>query len=258
MTQGNKWFQKSKSCLDKKMRLFCFHYAGGSAQIYFPWQAKLAPHVEVCAVQLPGRWDRLNETPYVRMTDLIQNLYDAIQSEIDFPYAFFGHSFGALIAFELYKKLRKHQKNLPVHLFLSSRWAPQIQKRDGPILHQLSDDDFLDLVAEKYSGIPKEILSDPEMREVFLRILRADFEVLETYEFFPEEKISTNMSVLGGKKDMEVPLADLDPWQETSCGNFEIKLFDGDHFYLKPYEDVLLHFIQDRLGMRSEIRSEAF
>lgn len=246
MNSENKWIQIFKEQKSAKMKLFCFHYAGGSAQNYFSWQAKLSPEIEVCAVQLPGRWDRITEKPHVRMQELIRELYPAILNtlgSIEKPYAFFGHSLGSLVAFELYRKLRRGGHTLPVHLFFSSKTAPHVPVPE-PLMYKLSDRQFLEILVGKYSAIPKEILADPEMKEIVLRIMRADFELLETYEFLNEDKIKTPISIFGGKWDREVPLQDLEMWKEVSCGDFKIKLFDGDHFYLKPGESQLLEEIK--------------
>lgn len=221
-----------------RLRLFCFPYAGGGASIYRGWAAALPGDVEVCPVQLPGRESRLRDQPFDRLEPLIQAAADALSSHFTMPFVFFGHSMGAMIAFELTRELRRRGQTLPLHLFVAGRRAPQLPAREEPI-HDLPDEEFFDKLRE-LNGTPEEVLQHAELMRLLAPVLRADFAVNETYELTPEEPFDLGLSAFGGLSDVEVTRDDLTGWQTHTRGRFKLRMLPGDHFFLHSARDLVL------------------
>jgi len=219
------------------LRLFCFPYAGGGASAYRGWAASLPADVEVCPVQLPGRESRLREPAFVRPEPLVLALADVLQPLLDLPYAFFGHSLGALIAFELARELRRRAQPLPVHLFVSARRAPQVPARERPI-HDLPEEEFL-AELRKLKGTPEEVLQHAELMRLLGPVLRADFAVNETYAYVAGEPLDLGISAFGGLGDEEVTREDLAQWSDHTRGPFRLRMLPGDHFFLHSGRDLI-------------------
>jgi medium-chain acyl-[acyl-carrier-protein] hydrolase len=214
------------------LRLFCLPYAGGGASAYHPWARLLPPAIELCAVQLPGREARLREAPYTSFGEAVAGLGEALCPLLDRPYALFGHSLGALLAFELARWLRRNGQPEPEQLFVSSRRPPQLPEPYPPVAG-LPDEEFIAKIQERYGGIPQLILQEPELMRMFLPILRADFKVLESYRYSVEPPLGCALAVFGGSEDAIATLAALREWQQHAAGTFSLREFAGGHFYLQ-------------------------
>lgn len=220
-----------------RMRLFCFPYAGGSAMTYRGWSDELPPEVEVLPVELPGRASRFREPAFRRVTDLVAAAADALAHRLDRPYAFFGHSMGSLIAFELARELRRRGIDTPRVLFASARRAPDVPFQEKAV-HALPEDEFIVRLRE-LNGTPEEVLEHPELMEMMLPLLRADFEINETYEYRPEEPLAASIHALGGLADSGVSREHLEAWRPHGRGEFSLRMFPGDHFYLNSDRRML-------------------
>jgi medium-chain acyl-[acyl-carrier-protein] hydrolase len=216
-----------------KARLFCFPYAGVGASAYRLWSAGLPPEVEVCAVQLPGRESRYREPPLTRIDAVVAALLPALRPHLDLPFLFFGHSMGAVLATELTLALAVAGDPLPRHLFVSARRPPEVPDPDPP-LGGLSDTEFVAEINRRYGGIPPEIMQDAEMMALLLPSLRADIAALENHAPARPTRISVPLSVFGGSQDTRVPYAHLEAWRQAAAGEFRLRMFAGDHFYLNP------------------------
>jgi medium-chain acyl-[acyl-carrier-protein] hydrolase len=236
-----KWFSSQKRNSQAKLKLFCFPYAGGNSQTYRVWPFKLPETIEVQAVNLPGRGTRLREAPFTRLTPLVHEIAEAIVPELDKPFAFFGHSMGALIAFELTHQLRKQNHLSPVHLIVSGRSAPQIPDTD-PQTHDLPEKEFMEEL-RRLNGTPAEALEHPELMQLMLPILRADFAICETYTYEDRSVLDCPIAALGGLDDANVPREELTAWRERTTGAFTMRMFPGDHFYLHTAQLPLLETI---------------
>jgi medium-chain acyl-[acyl-carrier-protein] hydrolase len=221
--------------------MFCLPYAGGGASIYRGWGASLPADVEVCPVQLPGRESRMREAPIVRSEPLTQAIADAIQPYMNLPFVFFGHSMGAALGFELARELRRRGQPLPLHLFVSGRRAPQLPAREEPIW-ALPEPEFLVKLRE-LNGTPEEVLQHEELMKLLIPILRADFQVNETYEFTPEEPFDFGISAFGGLGDEDVTRDDVAAWQEHTRGRFRMRMLPGDHFFIHGSKDMVLEAV---------------
>jgi medium-chain acyl-[acyl-carrier-protein] hydrolase len=222
-----------------RLRLFCFPYAGGSALIFREWQAHLPNTVEVCPVELPGRGTRLAESPATRLSPLVQAVAEAFYPYLDKPFAFFGHSFGALLSFELACYLRREHGLVPAHLFVSAHRAPQTPNPD-PTTHTLPDHELVERL-RRLGGTPDVILREPELMELVLPIVRKDFEVCDTYVYSHELPLGCPISAFGGLKDPIVSYAELQPWAEKTSASFVLYMLPGGHLFVNTSRARLLN-----------------
>ncbi len=209
-------------------RLFCFPYAGGGLPAFRGWAEGL-PTMEVWSAQLPGRGARIHEPPFTRMRPLVEWLAGEIVPLLDRPAAFFGHSLGALAAFELARELRRAGQPMPAHLFLSACGAPHRPAARPPI-HALPEAEFLAEV-RRLNGTPASLLENDELMRLLLPALRADFAARETYQHRPEPPLDCPCSVFGGSQDARVSRETLDAWREHTTAAFSLQMFPGDHFF---------------------------
>ncbi len=230
-----------------KIRLICFPYAGGGASIYRTWPNHLSDKIDVWAIRLPGRENRLREAPFNDIPLLIEALLEILRSHLTMPFVFFGHSMGAMLSFELTHKLRQEQLPQPSHLFVSGQRAPQIPN-PLPKIHHLPQADFIENVLD-YNGIPAMVLQEPELMELMLPILRADFTKVETYQYRPMPPLACPISVFGGESDANVALKNLEMWGHHTSSRFTIHTYPGDHFFIRHVEAEMVKSIeQDLLG----------
>lgn len=199
--------------------------------IFRTWSDALPADVEVCPVQLPGRGTRLMERPFTRLSPLVEALAQALAPLLDRPFAFFGHSLGALVSFELARQIRRQYGVHPVRLFVSAGQAPQIPHRVPPI-HTLPDKEFL-VELRRLNGTPSELLDHEELMDIMLPLLRADFALYETYVYSTEPPLDCPISAFGGLQDHRVSKSDLEAWRAQTSGPFSLQIFPGDHFFLK-------------------------
>jgi len=244
-TAFDSWIAFRKPNPQARLRLFCFPYAGTGASIFRTWSEGLPADVEVCPVQFPGRGTRLKETPFTELLPLVQALAQALVPLLDKPFAFFGHSLGALVSFELARQLRRQAGVQPVRLFVSADRAPQIPQRDRPI-HALPDSEFL-VELRRLNGIPEKVLEDVELMQVMLPVLRADFAVYETYVYSVEAPLNCPISIFGGLRDHRVSRDDLEAWRDQTSVSFSLQMFPGDHFFLNTTQPLLLQVLSEEL-----------
>jgi medium-chain acyl-[acyl-carrier-protein] hydrolase len=223
------------------LRLFCFPYAGGGAYIYRNWAGHLPAIIEVCAIQLPGRGNRIREASFTRMEPLVQEAAKELAPLLDKPFALFGHSMGAIIAFELARLLRRQHGKEPAHLFASGRVAPQVPREDRQT-YNLPEQEFIDEL-RRLDGTPKEVLEHPELMQVMSPVLRADFETVQTYEYRAEPPLGCPITALGGLQDADVTREHLEAWREQTTGPFSLRMFPGGHFFINTDEAMLLQAI---------------
>jgi surfactin synthase thioesterase subunit len=242
----NRWLAYRVTRPEVRLRLFCFPYAGGGASIYRGWQTVLPPEIEVCPVQLPGREIRFRETPYTNLEDLLPDLAAALFPYLDLPFALFGHSMGALIAFEFARYLQQRNKLIPVRLFVSGRKAPQFEDT-GEAVYRLSDTDFISHLRQ-LNGTPEEILQNKDLMELVLPTLRADFELCDLYRFSPGQFLVNPITAFGGTADPNTTLTELEGWQTQTTGPFNLRLFNGDHFFINSAQAELLEALHVNLS----------
>ncbi len=241
------WIVRYRPNEQARLRLFCIPYAGGGASMFRPWLDGLPADIEVCGIQLPGREARLGELACTRITPLIQALADAILPYLDRPFAFYGHSMGALVCFELARQLRRISHRVPLCLYLAAYRAPQLPNPNIKIYHLPAE---VFKVVLRADGIPETILQNKELMQAMLPTLRADFEICDTYEYREKTPLSCPFVIFGGQEDVRVRLADLEAWSVHSSATCSLFMLPGSHFFLHSAQDQLLAAISQDLELR--------
>ncbi len=222
-----------------RRRLICLPYAGGGVAPYRQWTRSLPDDVEVLAAQLPGRESRLRESPLASIVMMADAVLAELEGMTDLPYAIFGHSMGALIAYEMTLALEQRGYHPPSHVFVSARRPPD-EPDQRPPLHALPEPEFIVELQRRYGAIPDAVLAEPELLELLLPIVRADIRAVETYEP-PRDaaRIKCPVTVYGGDLDAHPTPAQLPLWNRATVDPVRVRVFSGDHFYLNVQRDAL-------------------
>lgn len=242
MTKKN-WLVRSVPRPAAPLRIFCFPYAGAGASMYASWARQLPEQVEVIAIQLPGRESRFSEP----LLDDVPTIVSAIAREMkpllaQKPYLLFGHSLGAILAFEIARYIERMALICPLHLVVSGRQAPRSCVRDEPI-HHLADEEFIEEL-RKLESTPNEVLSNEDLMAFLLPRIRADFAAAYDYRYERGPKVGFPVTAFGGTDDEDVGDQGLLDWEEECSGEFEALFFEGDHFFIHSAEKQVL----DRIG----------
>lgn len=242
------WFMR-RPLARPRMRLFCLAYAGGSAVGYLDWQESLAPDVEVCAIQLPGRGNLFHEPAITDMNALLGSLVPAVAERIGqdaLPCALFGHSLGALLAFEIARGLPAHARGRLRHLFVSGCEAPS-DRSPSKYLHRLPDAELIEEL-KRFDGTPPEILEHRELMELVLPTIRADFTLAENYAYVPGPSLPMPMTVLAGREDDDCEASRIRSWsRETEC-EVDFAWLDGGHFFIQSQRAAVVGRIRETLA----------
>lgn len=240
------WLFRWPQSPQAKLRLFVFPYAGAGASTYYHWTAPLGPEIAVTAIQLPGRENRIREAALRDVEKVAAAAAAAIGELNDLPFAFFGHSMGALLAFETARMLRSREAAEPVHIFVSGRQAPHLPPTTPPI-HGLPDAAFLSACLRRYQGIPAAILNEPELLRLFLGILRADFELIEKYQFNRDAPLPYPITALHGTGDATVTPGSVQAWSAHTSAQFVYTEMPGGHFFVQTARREVLDQVKKTL-----------
>lgn len=210
------------------VRLYCVPHAGGGASSFRPWIGAL-PGVAVCPLQPPAREARFRDAPIRDMGTMAGQIADAIQDSADGPYAVYGHSLGALSAFEAVREIRRRGAQAPVHLFVSGSPAPQVRDILLENVHDASDEEVVALL-RRLGGTPESLLADPALLELILPAIRADLEVKETYRYDPEPALDLPLTVLDAEEDPRACAEGTALWREQTAGPFALHTVGRGHF----------------------------
>ncbi|MBV6623044.1 MAG: thioesterase [Rivularia sp. (in: Bacteria)] len=239
--QSKSWIFRTKPLPEAGLRLFCFPYAGASSVIYRKWAVSLPNNIEICPVELPGRGTQIESPLFTNMQALVSLISPILLPYLDKPFAFFGHSMGGLLSFELARYLRKQYDKQPVGLFVSATRAPQIPSSKPPI-HALPHNKFKQEL-HRLNGTPASVLQNDELMQLFIPVLKADFAVLETYVYTQQPPLECPIVAFGGLEDREVTLSELEEWRSQTQSSFKLQFFPGDHFFIHSAESLLLENI---------------
>lgn len=240
-TTPSPWIKIFHPCPQPRLRLFCFHPSASGASLFRLWSKYLPSDIEVCAIQLPGRETRIKEPLITQWDDLLPPLTQTLKPLIiEYPFVFFGHSLGALICFEIARKLRKQKLPTPECLLISGRRAPQIPI-DNP-LHQASNQILISTLRE-YGGTPEAVLQNQDLMELFLPILRADFTLNEKYIYSSEISLEIPIFAFRGENDIAVNLEKLSGWEEHTFSSFDLHEFPGGHMFFQQEPKTLIETI---------------
>ena len=242
----SKWIVITKPNANAKMRLFCFPHAGSGASTYRDWNRQLPAQVEVCAIQLPGRENRIKEAPLTDIESVIDALLPVMLPYLDKPFAFFGHSLGALVAYEMACRLRDIDEPVPLQLFVSGRSAPQSQLREEPY-YALPQDDFINKL-QGLGGMEDAVLEAPELMAMLLPLLRADFQINELYQYSERAQLDCPISAFRGLKDDLMTYEEVADWKEHTATDFRLRSLPGGHFFIVESSDLLWQILNHDLA----------
>lgn len=234
------WVQTPTPRPDARLRLYCIPYAGGAPGIFRDWSQALDARVELRAVLLPGRERRFTEPALSSVDAITEVLVPALLTRLDPPFAIFGHSLGALLGFEVARRLTARGQP-PAHLLVSAARAPHLPRR-GPDYHRMEDAELMDAVGD-LGGTPPELLAQRELLEIMLPTLRADFAAAETYHRQAGPPLPTPITAFGGAGDPLVLHSDIEGWAAHTAAGFEQYQLPGDHFFIATAHAQLLDLV---------------
>ncbi|MGW1074007.1 thioesterase II family protein [Streptomyces sp. NPDC002537] len=237
------WIKRPRKLPDAAARLFLVPHGGAGPSALARWVPELAPDIEVCLVHLPGRESRRKEEPLDDLQAIADHVAEGMLPLLDRPFAFLGHSMGAIIAYETAHRLPEE----PVHLFASASPPPHRMEDEPPVSH-LPDAEFLAEVRRAYAGIPDSIWDDPDMMRIMLPALRADFHAYEHYRWPERPRLSCPVSAFGGTDDILVPTDSLAAWGDLTTGDCRVRKFDGGHFYLTDARAEVQRLVREEFG----------
>ncbi|NQY37922.1 MAG: thioesterase [Alteromonadaceae bacterium] len=237
----NSWILRpsGKPAQHADLRLICFPYAGGNASTYMSWFKWLPENIEILAIQPPGRSTRIFERAHSNMEQLVNDLLMNISESLDRPYILFGHSLGSRVAFELMTQCKKRGLRMPLQFIASGSRGPHILPRKTSI-YQLPDKEFIEGLKD-INGTPKAVLENSELMELCLPLLRADFELADTYACRENNIFDCPISVFSGKADTEITHEDLISWGNYFSGSVDLQMFPGDHFFIESNKNLVVN-----------------
>jgi len=210
------------------------------------WGERLKPEIEVWAALPRGRGMRFREKTLETVEAMVEDYLWSLRDNLDMPFAFYGHSLGGLVAFEMARRLEAEGLPSPEHLFIGASAPPHFGLIHSRIGH-LSGAEFVDAVQERYAGIPAPVLNEPELMELLLPVLRADFSAYEDYEFANTALLRCPVTVFAGSEDRGISEEMMIGWEQHTRGRFEMHAVSGDHFFLTTSKDIVLTTIQKSL-----------
>ncbi|MFI2612897.1 thioesterase II family protein [Kitasatospora sp. NPDC018619] len=238
-TDAARWFRRHARLTEPRVRLVCLPHAGGAASLYREWPRGLPLDVEVLAARYPGRQDRFLEPGIESMPELADRLVDALAPYLGTPIAFFGHSLGSDVGYEVTVRLEQRYGISPVHLFVSGATAPHVAEPHA--LHELSD---AELIAElrRLDSPNAGVLDDPELAELLVPSLRSDYRLSSGYRPARAElsAVRAPITAFTGDADPLVPVREVASWAELTTGGYQEQVYPGGHFYLDDCRPDLL------------------
>jgi medium-chain acyl-[acyl-carrier-protein] hydrolase len=238
-TDASKWLVGPPASGTASLRLLCIPHAGGSPSAFRPWANLLPSGVELVVAQLPGRESRFSEPALKDIDAVVAGLNSAVDHLPPLPLVMFGHSMGALIAYELAQKWQNNGRPAPVLLAVSGHGSPQNPRNYQNMLDPASEQ-FASQVASRYEAIPATILADPALLAFYLPLLRADFTIVTRYAPRNHAPLSCPLLALGGDTDAHLSTDALSPWQACTTGRCDVQVFSGGHFYLVQHAQAVL------------------
>ncbi|GCB43884.1 thioesterase II family protein [Streptomyces sp. NL15-2K] len=240
----NPWIRRFHHTADSRLTLVCFPHAGGAASFFYPVSDALQSTLQVVALQYPGRQDRRHERPLTTIAELADESFTALRPLMDRPLAFFGHSMGATLAFEVAVRMKRELAGAPVTLFASSRRAPSRHRVET--VHQ-RDDEGIVAELKNLSGTDSRLMGDEELLRMILPAIRSDYTAAETYRYHPGPTLDCPIVALVSDSDPKVTVDEARSWADHTTGGFELHQFSGGHFYLAQHQRAVINLISDQL-----------
>jgi medium-chain acyl-[acyl-carrier-protein] hydrolase len=227
--------------------LLCFPHAGAGAAAYSAWARLLPPGIGLRAVQPPGREARLREPAFTDARSFARAVLPAVAGLTDRPVILFGHSVGAIAAFELAREMRREGLPAPAHLLVSGRQAPHVGLQ-GRATWDLPDDALRDVLRD-LGGTPAAVLDDPELVAMLLPALRADLEMNECYHYLSGDRLDTPITAFAAARDERASPASVAEWALHTAARFALVPVEGGHFALAARPrlviDRLVGYVED-------------
>jgi surfactin synthase thioesterase subunit len=244
-TTQQAWIRRFHPAPGAAVRLVCFPHAGGSASFFVPVSARLAPAVDVFAVQYPGRQDRRAEPNIGSIAGLADEIHRALDGLLDGPTAFFGHSMGAVLAYEVALRRQAAGRAPLLRLYASGRRAPSLYRAEA--LHQRGEES---IIAElrQLDGTGAGLLDDPDVLAMIMPAIRSDYRAIEMYRHTPGQALSCPVTAIIGDSDPRVSAAEAQPWAGHTTGPFDLRSFPGGHFYLVDQGPQVIELIRGDLA----------
>lgn len=250
---NNRWLLRTSSSSDAAVRLFCFPYAGGGGSVYRAWANELPRWIAVHPVQLPGHESRADEPLMSDLRAIAATAAQALEPLLDRDFALFGHSMGALLAFETARELRARGARAPLVLIASGHVAPDVPLVRRRICH-LPDDEFINALSE-LQGTPREVLDDPGLLEFFLPRLRADFAACDRYQYAPQPPLDVPIVALGGTSDADEPLSGVVRWERHTVAGCLFHPIPGGHFFIHQQRARVIAAVREAIESAQESAS---
>ncbi len=226
-------------------RVVCFPHAGVGASLCNGWAETLPENIELMAVQLPGRENRMQETPLREFGPLKEALYEILPKYFDLPMGLLGYSFGGTFSFEIARGMVKYGFP-PCHLFVGASPAPQIERR-FPAISEMPDEQFVGELQAHFGGIPPQIVGHPELLKMMMPAMRADMHAIEAYQYEEGEPLPCPITALGGSDDPAITMADLAGWAEQTSASFRHRIFAGGHFFIRERYAQVMRYVGEQM-----------
>jgi medium-chain acyl-[acyl-carrier-protein] hydrolase len=238
-----------------QIRMVCLPYAGTGCWAFHGWIGKLPPWIELWVAELAGRDSLADRAPSVNLQEYASALSDAWLMQDAKDTVVFGHSMGALIAFELARALRRRSAPLPLALCLSGHRAAHLSARHAPI-HALPEEQFLTELRD-IQGIPDAVLANRQLTDFFLPVLRADFAACEVYRYRAEPPLDCHIVALGGINDPATSIEEVTAWRAHTRRRYRLRLFTGGHFFINAAREAVLDALHEELSTLVRERSHS-
>jgi surfactin synthase thioesterase subunit len=248
MTNSDPWLPFGIPIRPGVPQLFCFPYAGGAAAAYRGWIPRFGTNVEPLPLEFPGHGSRILELPARGLVELVDALCSALAPHLRSPFAFFGHSLGAILAYEAALRIRAQGRQTPTHLFVSGARAPhRFGNAPDKWLHDLAEPELIAAVRE-LGGTPAEVLDNPELITLLMPTLRADFELCDRYSLASPAVATPTIVALSGESDAVAGPSEMEHWRWCAADSFQALTFRGGHFFIREHEHEICHAIESTLS----------
>jgi medium-chain acyl-[acyl-carrier-protein] hydrolase len=228
------------------VRLVCFPHAGGAPTVFSRWTGLLGLDIEGVCVQYPGRGQRFREKSLTSIPEIVDGIVRRFDDLSSKPFAFYGHSLGGWVAFEVARRLRRMGMPTPQHLFVGASRPPHLGPAFDPI-HALPETEFIEALQARYGGIPTVIYQDREILNLFMMAMRADFTAYELHRMEHEPPLPMPITAFAGAEDDAVTAASMKEWAIHTDAEFELNVLPGGHFFPPSTIETLIEMIRDRV-----------
>jgi medium-chain acyl-[acyl-carrier-protein] hydrolase len=242
----NPWIVRRNVSRDATLRVFCVPYAGAGAAIFRDWHNAFPSHIEVCAIEPPGRFARQGDPVPTDMSAYADAMEAALGPFLDVPFAFFGYSLGALMAFECARRVRARRGLEPSSLIVAAHKAPQLAHRNGQ-LSGIPKSEFVPAIERRYGPLDPAIRSEPQVLDMVVNIMRTDLKLLEDYRYEAGQAFECPILAVGGLSDESVTQTELEGWREQTARAFRVEMLSGGHFFLRTSASALHALVRSEL-----------